>query len=86
MINKAFLRRLRRVPPLVGVLIAIVTGLATNLPLAVRADDEVFASLGTGQMNGVYYPVGKVICEIVNRDLRTHSVRCSPSRAWCGPI
>jgi hypothetical protein len=66
------------VPPLVGVLIAIVTGLATNLPLAVRADDEVFASLGTGQMNGVYYPVSKAICEIVNRDLRTHSVRCSP--------
>ena len=78
MINKAFLTRLLRLPPLFGVLIAIVTGLATNLPLAVRAEDEVFASLGTGQMNGVYYPVGKAICEIVNRDLRTHSVRCSP--------
>ena len=29
-------------------------------------------------MNGVYYPVGKAICQIVNRDLRTHGVRCSP--------
>jgi uncharacterized protein len=29
-------------------------------------------------MNGVYYPVGKAICRIVNRDLPTYGVRCSP--------
>jgi uncharacterized protein len=45
---------------------------------AVDAEEEVFASLGTGQMRGVYYPVGKAICQIINRDLRTNAVRCSP--------
>src|SRR5262249_11999723 len=29
-------------------------------------------------LNGVYYPVGKAICQIINRDLRRHGVRCSP--------
>ena len=39
---------------------------------------EVFASLGTGETNGIYYPVGKSICELVNRSLRTTGMRCSP--------
>jgi uncharacterized protein len=39
--------------------------------------EETFASIGTGQANGVYYPVGKAICQIVNRDIRTNGVRCS---------
>jgi TRAP transporter TAXI family solute receptor len=37
-----------------------------------------FASLGTGELNGVYYPVGRAICEIVNRDIKRFKVRCSP--------
>jgi TRAP transporter TAXI family solute receptor len=47
-------------------------------PSSARADEETFVSLGTGELNGVYYPVGKAICEVVNQDLRTHGVRCSP--------
>jgi TRAP transporter TAXI family solute receptor len=39
---------------------------------------EVFASLGTGELKGIYYPVGRAICEVVNRDIRTNRVRCSP--------
>jgi TRAP transporter TAXI family solute receptor len=31
-----------------------------------------------GELDGVYYPVGKAICEVVNQDLRAHGVRCSP--------
>jgi len=46
-------------------------------PLA-YASDETFVSLGTGELKGVYYPVGRAICEVVNQDLRTHGVRCSP--------
>ena len=34
--------------------------------------------MGTGELNGVYYPVGKAICEIVNQDLSIYGVRCSP--------
>jgi TRAP transporter TAXI family solute receptor len=36
-----------------------------------------FASLGTGPMDGVYYPVGAAICAIVNEDLHSSGVRCS---------
>jgi TRAP transporter TAXI family solute receptor len=75
MINKAFLARFR-LPTLFGVLIAIETGLATDLPLAVRV--KIASCLSRhGPNERVHYPVGKAI-EIVNRDLRTHSVRCSP--------
>jgi len=35
-------------------------------------------SLGTGEMSGVYYPVGQAICEIVDRDTNRTGVRCSP--------
>ena len=34
-------------------------------------------SLGTGELNGVYYPVGQAICDIVNRDTNRDDVRCS---------
>jgi TRAP transporter TAXI family solute receptor len=59
-------------------LVVMLIGGAAVLSAPVRAGDEVFASVGTGEPNGVYYPVGKAICEIVNRDLSTHGVRCSP--------
>jgi uncharacterized protein len=36
-----------------------------------------FASLGTGPMDGLYYPVGAAICAIVNEGLRSSGVRCS---------
>ena len=35
------------------------------------------ASLGTGELNGVYYPVGEAICEIIDRDTTKNGVRCS---------
>ena len=38
---------------------------------------HIFASLGTSEMNGVYYPVGGAICAIVDRDIRASGVRCS---------
>jgi len=34
-------------------------------------------SLGTGELNGVYYPVGQAICEIVDRNTNKNGVRCS---------
>src|SRR5215472_10175972 len=40
-------------------------------------DFHLFASVGTGEMNGVYYPLGGVICSIVNQNLRASGVRCS---------
>ena len=69
-----------RLRPVVYALIAIAIAIsAAAVSRSARcAEDEVFASIGTGQLNGVYYPVGKAICQIVNRDLRTNGVRCSP--------
>ena len=77
MINRALSSRLRRVRPVVAALITILIGVGAVLSTPC-AEAEVFASVGTGELNGVYYPVGKAICQIVNRDLSTHGVRCSP--------
>jgi uncharacterized protein len=38
---------------------------------------HMFASVGTGETNGIYYPLGDVICGIVNQNLRASGVRCS---------
>jgi TRAP transporter TAXI family solute receptor len=46
------------------------------LPITAKAD-EVFASLGTGDSHGVYYRVGRAICDIVNPNLGASHVRCS---------
>ena len=70
--------RLRRIRLVVAALTNTLLGFAVVPPATARAGDEVFASVGTGELNGVYYPVGKAICEIVNRDLSIDGVRCSP--------
>ena len=49
--------------------------------LEMRYEDGTTAttvSLGTGPLNGVYYPVAQAICDIVDRDTNKHGVRCSP--------
>ena len=58
--------------------IAVLTSVITVLPVPVLGADEVLVSIGTGELNGVYYPVGKAICATVNQDIRAHGVRCSP--------
>jgi uncharacterized protein len=73
--GQAVLRWLCRLWPSLAVILA---GTAALMPAAGRAGDEVFVSLGTGELSGIYYPVGEAICQIVNRDLGTYGVRCSP--------
>lgn len=60
---------------------AIAAGIlacAATPSVAPHAGDRAFVSLGTGELSGIYYPVGKAICQIVNRDLDIGGVRCSP--------
>jgi uncharacterized protein len=38
---------------------------------------RMFASVGTGETNGIYYPLGEVLCGIVNQNLHESGVRCS---------
>jgi TRAP transporter TAXI family solute receptor len=70
--------RLRRLSPAIVVVIGILASVAVVPAATARAGEEVFASVGTGELNGIYYPVGRAICQIVNRDLSIHGVRCSP--------
>jgi TRAP transporter TAXI family solute receptor len=70
--------RLRRIRLALAALTTMLFGLAVVSATTTRAGEEVFASVGTGELNGVYYPVGEAICQIVNRDLSTNGVRCSP--------
>jgi TRAP transporter TAXI family solute receptor len=69
--------RLCRIRLALAALTTILFGVVVPATTA-RAGEEVFASVGTGELNGVYYPVAKAICEIVNRDLSIDGVRCSP--------
>jgi TRAP transporter TAXI family solute receptor len=78
MTGQSSARPIDRLPPVVSHAVLALTLACAILPIAARAEDEVFASVGTGQLNGIYYPIGKAICQIVNRDLHRHGVRCSP--------
>jgi TRAP transporter TAXI family solute receptor len=78
MTGKPIAQSIKRLPAIVHGLALIVLATGLILPVAAQAEDEVFASVGTGHLNGIYYPVGKAICQIVNRELPTHGVRCSP--------
>ena len=44
---------------------------------AVQAAAEQFVSIGTGGVTGVYYPTGGAICRLVNKDRKSHGIRCS---------
>ncbi len=45
--------------------------------LACPAAAEQFITIGTGGVTGVYYPTGGAICRLVNKDRKTHGIRCS---------
>ena len=41
------------------------------------AQGQKFVTFGTGGVTGVYYAVGGAICRLVNKDRKTHGIRCS---------
>src|SRR5688572_28206188 len=47
--------------------------LATSPALA----QQKFITIGTGGVTGVYYAVGGAICRLMNKDRKTHGIRCS---------
>ena len=40
-----------------------------------RADEKI-VTIGTGSVNGVYYPAGGAICRLMNRNRKEHGIRC----------
>ncbi len=54
---------------------AAVLGLAVSAGTAEAAGK--FISIGTGGVTGVYYPTGGAICRLVNKDSKSHGIRCS---------
>ncbi len=57
-------------------LLASVALIVANLLLA-TAYAETFVTIGTGGPSGVYYQVGSAICDLVNRGMQTHDIRCT---------
>ncbi|PSV47507.1 TAXI family TRAP transporter solute-binding subunit [Photobacterium indicum] len=48
-----------------------------SLVVSLTAHAEQFITIGTGGVTGVYYPTGGAICRLVNKDRKSHGIRCS---------
>ena len=58
-----------------AVAVAATLGLIA-LASPVQAQQK-FVTVGTGGVTGVYYAVGGAICRLMNKDRKTHGIRCS---------
>jgi len=56
--------------------LGITLGIVLVMPNVGHAQQK-FISIGTGGVTGVYYPTGGAICRLVNKDRKTHGIRCS---------
>ncbi len=54
---------------------AVATGFISVPPA--EAVKEQFVTIGTGGVTGVYYPTGGAICRLVNKNRKSHGIRCS---------
>ena len=55
---------------------AFAAALMATLPGAGFAQQK-FVTTGTGGVTGVYYAAGGAICRLLNKDRKTHGIRCS---------
>lgn len=57
--------------------IAAATILGLGLTAGPVSAQQNYISIGTGGVTGVYYPAGGAICRLVNKDRKTHGIRCA---------
>src|SRR5262245_19582099 len=53
--------------------VAVALSLASSAP----AQEQKFVTIGTGGVTGVYYAVGGAVCRLLNKERKTHGIRCS---------
>jgi len=53
-----------------------LTALGSVMPKAAVAQQQ-FTTVGTAGVTGVYYAVGGAICRLMNKERKTHNIRCS---------
>ena len=63
---------LLRIPAMVSLAAVSVVG-----PTPAYPGTETFVSIGTGEIEGVYYPVAKAICGVIFRELLAQGIWCS---------
>jgi TRAP transporter TAXI family solute receptor len=51
--------------------------LAAALVLPLHAATPAYLTIGTGALNGVYYPAGGAICRLLNEDNASHGLHCT---------
>lgn len=51
--------------------------LASSIAMTAPSGADSIITIGTGNVTGVYYPVGGAICRLVNKGRKQHGIRCA---------